>query len=478
MTCQICCEPFTNSLRKEIICNHNGCDFTACKPCIKRYMLGTYQDPHCMNCKNPYEIDFIKKNFSKTFFAKEYANHRKEILFQREKSRFPETMQLAGNEKTARDLSQEISTILLEVRNLKEQIALKLCKTRKIEQKINTLRNITTSDHQKFILPCSKENCNGFLSTSYKCGICNTYTCKDCLVTIDGDDHICNEDDVKTAQLIRESTKPCPSCGERIQKIDGCDQMWCPSCNNAFSWRTGKLDNGPIHNPHYYEYLRNNNNNAPQPRNIGDVVCGGIPTNLLNQLNRMRPFLRETNILHECKNVDIHKFVIDLHRVITHATHVTLLRFQNERVQLQDTSNLRVKYMLNDFKNDSDFKTALLRKDKQRFLTVDLVSIWETFSHVGIDFLKYMDDLLNKPGVTISNETNINHIWNLIIDKMQDFENFIGYFNNVMANLSDKHQVGTLRFDLSRKKKGYIQAFYVTTKNGVDVKTSSRVTNY
>ncbi len=482
MSCQICCEPFTSSLRKEIICNHSSCDFSACKPCIKRYMLGSHQDPHCMNCKNPYDFDFIKNNLNKTFFAKEYAAHRKEILFQREKSRFPETMQLAENEKAARDLCVKVNSILSEIQTLKNQLTLKVNETRKVRRRINALRNKPLEAHQKFVLPCSREDCNGFLSTSYKCGICHTYTCKDCLVTIESDDHVCNEDDVKTAQLIRESTKPCPSCGERIQKIDGCDQMWCPSCNSAFSWSTGKLDTGPIHNPHYYEYLRNNNNNVPQPRNIGDVVCGGIPHGLLNHLNRMKPFLNETNIMYECKNTEIHKFVIDLHRVITHATHVTLLRYQNEHVQLQDTSGLRVKYMLNDFKTIDDFKTVLLKKDKQRFLTVDMVSIWETFSHVGIDFLKYVDDVLSKPEIIYSgaprNIANINHAWNAIIQKMEGFEQFICYFNNVMAGLSEKHQIATLRFDVSKKTKGVIQAFYVTTKNGVDGKSSARVTNY
>jgi hypothetical protein len=78
-----------------------------------------------------------------------------------------------------------------------------------------------TGDNAQFIRPCPNNECRGFLSTRYKCGICGTRTCPQCL-EIKGENHECIEENIKTAELIRKDTKPCPSCGTSISKIEGC----------------------------------------------------------------------------------------------------------------------------------------------------------------------------------------------------------------------------------------------------------------
>lgn len=140
---------------------------------------------------------------------------------------------------------------------------------------------------REFVMRCPADDCRGFLSTAYRCGVCSKYTCSDCLEVLGACDggiealkagHTCKPDLVETAKAIKKETRPCPKCGARIYKIDGCDQMYCTvdGCQTAFSWQTGHVVTGRIHNPHYYEWLRRQGGGAA-PREVGDIPCGGLP---------------------------------------------------------------------------------------------------------------------------------------------------------------------------------------------------------
>ena len=91
--CNICCDFFTI---KQIV-NCGFCDFNACKICNKTYLLGVTDLTHCMKCKKRWELDFCLNNLTKTFMRNNYRDHRKKLLFETEKSRFPETMPLVEN---------------------------------------------------------------------------------------------------------------------------------------------------------------------------------------------------------------------------------------------------------------------------------------------------------------------------------------------------------------------------------------------
>ena len=127
---------------------------------------------------------------------------------------------------------------------------------------------------QNYLKKCPKSDCRGFLNNSYKCELCKTVACSKCF-EIKEENHVCNEDNVKTAELLRKDTKSCPNCSEMIHKIEGCNQMFCVSCGTGFDWKTLKIVTGVIHNPHYFEY---HSKNGGIPRTIGDIPCGGLPS--------------------------------------------------------------------------------------------------------------------------------------------------------------------------------------------------------
>lgn len=94
----------------------------------------------------------------------------------------------------------------------------------------------------------------GFIDKKYICNSCNKEFCSKCLKEKHEDE--CNENDVKTAELIYKDTKPCPNCYTRIFKISGCNQMFCTYCKKGFDWVSGKIIRDNFHNPHRMEWLQ------------------------------------------------------------------------------------------------------------------------------------------------------------------------------------------------------------------------------
>ena len=228
-SCSICCENYNSLTRKCIICPY--CSFECCSICSRTYILNEKVST-CMDnsCKKEWTRKFMVESFPKSWVNKEWKEMKMEKEVEIEKSLLPAT-----------------------------QLLLQSSKKKNPNGKEDTF-------HRK----CSIENCRGYLSSQWKCGLCSSYTCKDChLEKKEG--HICNKELVATISFLEEDTKPCPKCSTPIHKIDGCDQMWCTICHTAFSWRRGTIETR-IHNPHYYEWLRNGGGNLP--RNDGDYECG------------------------------------------------------------------------------------------------------------------------------------------------------------------------------------------------------------
>jgi len=70
--------------------------------------------------------------------------------------------------------------------------------------------------------------------------------------------HKCEKEAKISFRAIKKEAKPCPTCGEFISKISGCDQMFCIKCGTGFSWTSGQIEKGVIHNPHAHDFFRNN----------------------------------------------------------------------------------------------------------------------------------------------------------------------------------------------------------------------------
>jgi hypothetical protein len=264
----------------------------------------------------------------------------------------------------------------------------------------------------KMLCSCPGEECRGFVMTpGYKCAVCELVLCKECRQPT-SDEHECNQDDVQTIELLVRDTKPCPTCAVPISKISGCDQMWCVQCSCAFSWNSGKVVTGRVHNPHYYEWLQT------QPggiRNPGDVECGGAPDVgvTLDDCDLLRDRIREhfqllsagrlieqgtRGWMHSSKlwehNAIVCQIQKDVGRISMNERHMLDVVLNPLRTRVQQAVNntdLRVRYLLGDI-NQEHLARVVMQRDNMKQKKQAVCHVWELMHAVLIDHLRTMHD--------------------------------------------------------------------------------------
>lgn len=403
--CDVCIGTFNLSTRRQVTCPY--CPFKVCTQCSEKYLCQTSEDPHCMSCRHGFTIENLSCNFTKTFINQTYKLHREELLFEREKARMPDTQPFV-------EIERELRNLVLEKRSICEQI---LSAERKIEGLFRILpkfedglkHNILQKEYKKhlyglkidleaihwhtewlkakangfdnhnnpitrhkreFIRSCPTTDCKGFLDTEWSCGLCDIKTCKNCLESIQ-ENHECTESNVQTAKLLNKDSKGCPKCASLIFKISGCDQMYCTRCHTAFSWNTGRVETGIMHNPHFFEYNRARGN---IPRQMGDVVCGGFPT--WHTISRL---FDKANPLYQ----DIVNAYLSYGNVMYH--HVP--RYRQEPVNNQD---IRIKLMIGDLP-EREFKRKIQQREKARNRKFEICQVLEMYCAVVLDLFQKLD---------------------------------------------------------------------------------------
>lgn len=155
--------------------------------------------------------------------------------------------------------------------------------------------------------------------------------------------------------------------------LRNCDQMWCVKCNVAFSWTTGKLQSGAIHNPHYFEYLRSRGTELP--RNPNEVRCGGMPP--ASFLSYIAGYLNGT--------VSNSNYITRVYRIVNHIRQVLLPTLPGpfDNVSNQD---LRIEYLLGNI-TEEEFQVKLQRREKDRNKKLEQRTILETYCNVVQDLL-------------------------------------------------------------------------------------------
>lgn len=397
MDCSICVEQFTGK-NYQIKCNY--CDIEVCKACVERYLLESLNDPHCMGCSAGWNKEFLYSVLPKKYVNSDLKKHREDVLLEREKAIMPFTVNDVEQEKLDRqnkaylkELKEKLTEMKREMNQLKDTIL-------EVEWSIGRAPT-QPKEPQQVVRKCPMEQCRGFLNNEWKCGTCETKICKHCNEE-EKETHECNPETVETVKMIVKNSKPCPGCGMNIQKSEGCSQMWCTECHTTFDYNTGKRVHGHVHNPHYYEFIRQGGHIQ---RNPLDIECGG----LVDASSLSRTMKQNEGIQHMYSTYGRRHFrytennisdfnlgkistvenIISLHRVVSHVIYVELPHYNTNNEQ-NELRNLRVQYMLNDF-DENTWKKKVQAIEKKNEKKKEFSQIITMFSHVSSDlFRKYM----------------------------------------------------------------------------------------
>ena len=505
--CKICYEKYNKSNHMPVKCT--SCDFEACRQCHSTFILDTTNAiPNCMNCHKELQREFLVENFTQKFVTQDWKKHREQVIFQRERALLPTRQPVAEMFRRKEALKRENEELLKQMNELRAKQYQCQREIGNIDYRIrvgpaadanprNASGSASAPHAAAFIRPCpnTASNCRGFLSTQWKCNLCNMWACKDCHEikgTTQDAPHECNPDNLASAKLIDAETRPCPKCGARVFKISGCNQMFCTACNDcAFDWVTGRIET-IIHNPHYFEFQRQRNG-GQAPRVIGDILCGRevdhgtihtITSDLFprEEISQMMIIWRGTNrvmystpgitwqarwekFYDDCiKNVnrimsgnsvsqqtitqkmnnqrailfrklqfrEICRLIIEIRQVTLPQHRVDPLRYNEE---------LGVKYLLGEL-SEQDFATALQRSDKKMQKSRDIQNILTMVLNTSTDIIFRFAEHLRTSRATIAQ--NPNYIFNnqdfIIMDEIREL---FKYANTCFERVSKNYQSTT-----------------------------------
>jgi hypothetical protein len=438
--CSICCEPYNKSTHMPIECEQAGCLYKACLECIRAYLLTSVNEPHCMQCKANWSAKFML-NLRKGWLSDTYRPHREKFLCDIELSKIAETMQDAERYKAGKNqdaITDELRKEYLRQRVELDKIQTKINESARLANRIKNASNVVDKEEKKvFFMPCPAVNCNGMLSTQYKCGICEMFACHEChevigLSKTEGEhQHVCDPNNVASAQAIKKETKQCPGCHNRIYRVEGCSQMWCTGCHTAFDWNTGrKVVNDRLHNPHWLEYQRTLTGGAA-PRAPGDVPCGGICSR--SQLNAHVIYKMTTNRQVLCPN---EKYTVDklsdilraIHRIVENITNNDVRETREHIQRMRDFKEQRVKYIVGEMTKEQ-LSAHIFRTDKIRQKNTELLNVYELLSAVGIDFFNRL------LAITADGDLYVSEV----VEQLKQYDKLRAYCNGLFAIISNTY---------------------------------------
>jgi len=228
--------------------------------------------------------------------------------------------------------------------------------------------------------------------------------------------------------------------------------MWCTECHVAFSWNTGRIDTGTVHNPEFYRYMQTTNGEGVAPRNPGDVICGGMP----GYYDLKKHILDKIVYNHDIKNVEEKKTEHDritafkkkintIHRNLAHISQYEVNRYRETVRNLDNFEDERVKYLVNEI-TKKEFAAKIYNNDVKRKKETEILHIFELIISITIDLFRAITQS------TTIGETFVNEVKGRFIE----MKNLSVYCNTQLQKISSTYGMVvpqfTSTFTMSSKK--------------------------
>ena len=436
MSCNVCIEPFNKSTRLNVICNF--CEYESCRECYKTYFSGLNELAHCMSCKKEWNNEILLQKFTKSFVNKTYKKHVENILFEKESLLFPATQLIIEEKNKMQEAFRQITILQKEINELISSVTYLTMQDdvdesfkdeliNDIQMEISRCRmdikyyqdqSENSQNTSTYIKKCNIEDCRGYINMDLECGLCNTQYCSEC-DEIKLSEHICEKEKVETAKIIKSETKACPNCMCRIFKTEGCNQIFCTVCKIAFDWNTGKIETGRVHNPHFFEWMKNGGN---LERNLLDIQCGReLDAPFISRIDRG---WFSSDIKNLCREV---KHLYD-HELPKYAG--------NRTVNNQD---LRTRY-LKSFINKETFKSLIYKRDKDSKKKHEIAQIIQTFISCFTEIVyRYEDEC---------KYLSSNHIKEIKNSYIKEIMELVGHIDECFLNLSNVYNCKQMSLSL------------------------------
>jgi len=209
-------------------------------------------------CGREWTRQHIRNAFTKTFMDNKLKKRREEILFDIERALLPTTQPIVERHI----MKERLQTRINEIQRQSRQLQMEKYRIQTDIYRLNS--NQAPVERTEFIKKCPDAECRGFLSSQWKCGLCEKWACNACHeikgLTRDAP-HECNPETVATVSLLANDTRPCPNCRTGIFKIDGCFakdtsiRMWDGSSKMSQDITLGDILVGDDGNPRTVERL-------------------------------------------------------------------------------------------------------------------------------------------------------------------------------------------------------------------------------